>query len=280
MSHEPQWLEPDYDEKHQQDLAPLLGEGELSLQDPEAPPAAATEDTLASPPSNYGATADEPAAGGKKPKSIVVPRGSKATADDASAATKESQSAISQLALKPHVPPQNPCLWLFHLLQGLATITSFLLLVSQLLPLVMPSSKVTHPDILSAILKVYVSLICLAFIIVEAELPVPFMRDSTLLNAFWSRGFIYSFIGLVCTTEAYSERVDDLITHSSQRFYIGWVAIFMQVVAWMMFGIGAVYMGLGITCMRGLRDRMKQKERDMWKQYRDDMRVWKQQSHK
>ena len=145
----------------------------------------------------------------------------------------------------------------------------------------MPRSKLTHPDILASILKVYVSLICGAFIIVEAELPVPFVRDATLLNTFWSRGFIYSFIGLVCTTEAYSERVDDLLVHSSQRFYIGWVAIFMQVVSWMMFVIGAVYMALGITCMRRLRDRMKQRERDMWKQYRDDMRAWKQRtSHK
>ena len=258
----------------------MLGQGELSLQDPEAPPTTA-EDKLA----DYGATSDEPsaaAAGGKKKsKSIVVPKGKTkkggaTTADDASGATRESQSVISQLAAKPHVPPQNPCLWLFHLLQGLATITSLLLLVSQLLPLVMPNSKVTHPDILSSILKVYVSLICLAFVIVEAELPVPFVRNSTLLNNYLSRGFIYTFVGLVCTTEAYSERVDDLITHSSQRFYIGWVAIFMQVVAWTMFGIGAVYMLLGITCMRRLRDRMKQKERDMWKQYRDDMRAWKE----
>ena len=268
--------------RHRQDSAPLLGEGELSLQDPEAP----AQDALASPSTtDYGATKDEPpvsAAGGggkgKTSKTIEVPKGFGGGGDDASAVTHESQTVISKLALasKPHVPPQNPCLWLFHLLQGLATLTSLLLLVSQLLPLVLPGSKVTHPDILSSILKVYVSLICFAFMIVEAELPVPFVRDSTLLNAFWSRGFIYSFIGLVCTTEAYSERVDDLITHSSQRFYIGWVAIFMQVVSWMMFGIGGAYMLLGITCMRGLRDNMKQKEKDMWKQYRDEMRVWKE----
>ena len=112
--------------------------------------------------------------------------------------------------------------------------------------------------------------------VVEAELPVPFVRNSTLLNAFWSRGFIYSFIGLVCTTEAYSERVDDLMTHSSQRFYIGWGPVFMQVTSWMMFATGAVYMMLGLCCLRGLRDKMKQKEKEDWKQYRTDMRAWRQ----
>lgn len=256
---------------------PLLGESHLSLQDPENPPAEPKDASK-----DYGATDEakkktktkSKAPGGIK-ETIEVPKGK---ADDASTITNDGRnSVISQIIEKPHVPSQNPCLWLFHLLEGIATLTSALLMFSQLIPLFMPSGKVTHPDVLAAILKLYVSLICFAFIVVEADLPVPFVRDSSLLQTFGSRGFIYSFVGLVTTTEAYSQRVDDLITHSSDKFYIGWVPIFMQVVAWMMFGIGAAYMMLGICCLRGMRDRMKQQERDMWKQYREDMRKWRRQ---
>ena len=150
---------------------------------------------------------------------------------------------ISKLA-KPHVPPQNPCLWFFHLLAGVATLASLLLMVAQLMPLFLApkSGQGVHVDILSAILKIYVSLICLGFVIVEAELPVPFIRTASLLQTFASRGFIYSFIGLVCTTEAYSERVSDLVTHRSDSFYIGWAAVFLQVISWVILGIGVTYM--------------------------------------
>lgn len=285
-------------DRHRQDSAPLLGEGELSLQDPEDP------STTPQPPTDYGATGDdddnnkkddkkEEAASSSAPppsktKTHAVPKGKKKnkSGGDGRAGTRkkkeeeeDDESPTDQLAHKPHVPSVNPCLWLFHLLQGLSAITSLLLLVSQILPLVLPSSKTAHMDVLSAVLKVYVSLICLAFCVVEAELPVPFVRRSTLLDSFVSRGFIYTFVGLVCTTEAYSERVDDLMTHSNQRFYIGWVAIFMEICAWVMFGIGVVYMALGVSCTRGLRDRMKQHEQDAWRQYREDMRAWKR-SHK
>ena len=258
-----------------------MGEGDLSLRDPEAPPT----DALAT--RQYGATATADDDGKHKPNaptSIPVPHTKKGgggggddTAEQGRGDGGENKSVISQItSTKPHVPAQNPCLWLFHLLQGIAALTSLLLLVTQLMPMFMTSNK---PDILSSILKVYVSFICLAFVIVEAELPVPFVRGSTLLNTFASRGFIYSFIGLVCTTEAYSERVDDLMTHANQRFYVGWAAVFMQVVAWLMFGIGVAYMLLGICCMRRLRDKMKQKEKDAWKQYREDMRAWRRRHH-
>lgn len=245
-----------------------------------------TEDVLATTTTPYGSTDNNTKHKAKKEKAtnkqqaqvIEVPKGTGGGGDDASAVT-EGQSVITSIIKeKPHVPSQNPCLWLFHLLQGIAALTSLMLLVSQLFPLFVHSSTATSQktDILAAILKIYVSFICLAFMIVEAELPVPFVRTSTLLNTFWSRGFIYSFIGLVCTTEAYSERVDDLLTHSNQRFYIGWGAVFMQVSSWMMFAIGAIYMLLGMCCLRGLRDRMKQKEKEDWKQYRHDMRAWRQ----
>lgn len=111
----------------------------------------------------------------------------------------------------------------------------------------------------------------------ETELPVPFVSNSPLLQNFWSRGFIYSFVGLVCTTEAYSERVDDLITHSSERFYIGWAPVFMQVVATLMLAVGVVYMLLGLCCLRRFREKLKQKEKELWQKYREDMRTWRRQ---
>ena len=269
----------------QEETTPLLGEGTVSLQDPESGGTAltTTKDVLAAP---YGTTdnADSSQKDKKKEaKVIVVPKGNKA--DDDGSTLTEGKSVISTIVLtnKPHVPPQNPCLWLFHLLQGLAALASFCLFIAQLLPFLFPSKTTAAANkgtILSGILKFYLALICLFFIVVEADLPVPVVRNSTLLNAFWSRGFIYSFIGLVCTTEAYSERVDDLMLHSNQRFYIGWGPVFMQVSSWLMFAIGAVYMLLGMCCLRGWRDKMKQKEKDDWKQYRQDLKAWKKQQRR
>ena len=272
------------EEEESSPLLLLLGEGALSLKDPETGESTKQEDVLSTT-AAYGATTDDKNANKAKAKVVQVPKGT--LADDGSTLTAEgNKSVISAIIAtnKPHIPRQNPCLCIFHLLQGLAALASLCLFISQLLPLLWHSTSTAagttdnnKVGILSAILKVYIAVICLAFILVEVDLPVPVIRNSTLLNAFWSRGFIYSFIGLVCTTEAYSERVDDLLTHSSQRFYIGWGPVFMQVASWLMFGIGCVYMVLGVCCLRGLRDKMKQKEKDAWKQYRQELRAWKQQ---
>jgi hypothetical protein len=143
------------------------------------------------------------------------------------------------LALKPHRPHHNPCLWLFHLLEGIAVVASCCLLTTQILPLLfIPFHDIANQiGVLNMALRIYIALFCILFAL--TELSVPIIRNSPLLTTYLSRGFLYSFVGLICVEEAYSERVTDIIKHS-REIHVGWAAIFMEVSSWCMLATGYV----------------------------------------
>jgi hypothetical protein len=232
-----------------------LGSGELDLQD--KPESSADEEEGSQ--NNYG----------------TVPPEDDFTSDNekAAAALRKDPTVVM-----PYAPRQNPCLWLFHFLEGIAVLTALCLLATQVMPIAITIlTKIEIGiDVLSLFLKAYISLFCLVFIVVETGLPVPFVKDSTLLQSYFSRGFIYSFLGLICVEEAYSERVKDIVSHGKDEFHVGWAAIFMQISSWFMLGLGIVYMLLGLFCLQSLRDRMHKKEQEDWKEYREDLKVWKE----
>jgi hypothetical protein len=236
-----------------------LGTGTISLEDKPKPVQDEEEGTVKS----YGALDPSPG-------------GSYTTAEELKMA--ELAASAAMLKTRPHMPNDNPILWLFHLLQGVAVIAALCLLVTQAIPITLNTST-SYPvpiTFLSLALKVYISLFCITFVLVESNLPIPFIRTSELLQAFISRGFIYSFLGLICVEEAYSERVRDIVSHGKDEFHVGWLAIFMQISSWFMLGVGAFYMLLGVFCLRGLRDRMHREEQEEWKKYREDLKKWKE----
>jgi len=296
------------------ETAPLLfGDGNLDLKDPENPPQASTatseggeqkqeggttaaggggskaaaeeekSTSIFSRLAKYGAVDDSKTKSEKKgedDKILIVPgdkkqrKSKKHWKDEPSAPLKLSEAA---LAAKPHVPQINPCLWIFHLLQGVAVVASLCLLTTEILPLIL----IPRGDIMSKLgplaiaLRVYISLFCVLFVLVESDLPVPFIRESNLLQRFFSRGFVYSFVGLICVEEAYSERIRDIVGHKDD-FHVGWAAIFMNISSWFMLGTGALYMLMGVCCLKRLKDRLRDNEVEAWRKYRKDMKEWKE----
>lgn len=182
---------------------------------------------------------------------------------------------VDPQTLKPHTPGHNPCLWMFHLLEGVTTVVCCCLLVSQVFPFFI--MRLRDIGFLVTLLKVYISLFCLLFVLTETGAPVPLLRGSALLQPYLSRGFLYSFLGLICVEEAYSERVKDMMSNSNRdEFHISWAPLFMQVTAWLVLSCGVIYMLLGICCLKRLRDRMQQNEIDAWRKYRENLREWQQ----
>lgn len=185
---------------------------------------------------------------------------------------------------KPHRPLHNPILYIFNLLQGITALASFGLILTQLL---IPC-LIIHPfrDIVKRIgpvsvaLKCYVALFCILFILVETNVPMPFIRNATLLQGFSSRGFLYSFIGLICVQQAKTDRMKDIIQQKNANSIasggddVDWISIYMEVSSWLMLGIGLFYMILGLLCLKGLRDALREKEIQEWRNYRIQLRQW------
>lgn len=177
----------------------------------------------------------------------------------------------------PKRPNIDPCLWVFHFIEGITAISALLLCVTQLVPFLFVKAKSLNKDLgfVAIIERIYVSVFCVLVVITESRAPIPLVRDSQILQQYFSRGFLYSFIGIICLEEAYSERVKGLLSETA-GFHILWAALFMEVSAWSMLAMGMLYMTLGILCMKLLRDRMAEREERVWRRYRKEMADWKE----
>lgn len=186
--------------------------------------------------------------------------------------------ATSRTILTPERPGDNPCLWLFHLLSGIAAVASLCLLATQMIPVLLMSNddRWSKLGVLSMALKFYIAVFCGLFLCVETELPIPILRSSQLLQNYSSRGFLYSFVALISVEEAYSEHLTEIVSNHEQT-HIGWAPIFMQISSWVMLGIGGLYFLLGLCCLQALRRKLKQDEKERWQQYRNEMKEWKEQ---
>ena len=255
-------------------LTPLFGTGELALSDPSPTPPPSTKDVEKGAVQTYGAIA----------ASIQKPPASKESKekDDSS---KKKEVWIDPESLKPHIPHQNACLWMFHLLEGIAIAAAIALMATQVLPFLLPpaSSSSTSSTaqgitmgVLTIALRGYITLFCV--LCIATELGTTWVhRTLPLLQFYLSRGFLYSFLGLMCAEEAYSERVKEVMATQTAWQHLGWASIFMEVSAWCMLAIGIVYMLLGVCCCKRVRDHYQQKERDAWKKYKEDLTLWKRQ---
>mmetsp|Transcript_25525 Transcript_25525/g.35785 ORF Transcript_25525/g.35785 Transcript_25525/m.35785 type:complete len:293 (+) Transcript_25525:83-961(+) len=184
--------------------------------------------------------------------------------------TKEEQD---DKAPEKSMPRKGVCLNLFHILEFMGVLASIGLLATQALPLFfVPLADI---GVLQLALRLYVSLFCLSFMLVEFNVPAPFIRDSKILQAYFSRGFIYSFIGLIGMEESYAVTVKTLTaegnggTHQYDAFRISWAPLFILVSSWLMVITGVLYMLLGICCMKKLRDSLKKKYDKQLKRFKD-----------
>jgi len=269
---DPSWVDPDNDpptaNDEDEEQMPLFGTGKLSLASPAV-------DQKGESKANYGSV-DEEEVSEETPR--LAHHEDPFVADEAEDISTITGGDFEQ-SNKPTAPPmpqtprQNPCLWLFHLIEGIAVIAFLCIVTIQALPLFLTS--VRNIGILELGLKAYISFFCLLFIMVELDVPIGWLRDSSLLSIYFSRGFIYSFVGLICLEQSFSERVKDVIYHAKDDFHVAWVPLFMQISSSFVLGIGMLYMLLGTCCLKRLRDSMKRREKEEWKEFRRAMREYR-----
>lgn len=181
----------------------MFGTGQLSLmEDPpdaetglNSPTESKSEDALASP-ANYGATDNEEKEEGEGDHTVITNvsnASSKQTASLASTATSNAdkpaaksngkEESPSKLK-KPKPPGRFYLLEGFRLIETWGVITSLLLLSSQLIPLFFLTPA--EIGLTSMCLKLYLSLFCILFVVVEWDLPVGFLRGSPFLQTYVS----------------------------------------------------------------------------------------------
>lgn len=157
------------------------------------------------------------------------------------------------------LPRRNCCHGLFIIINIIAVAACLLLILSQVLPIFFVKETQT---ILQLTLRGYLTFFCLIFIFAEMELPLPFVRSSQSLHNFISKGFNYTFVAIVAMEQAQADLVEESIkkrTNDPMGMDLSWFhALFVEIPAWVMLGVGALYMAMGILCMRPVRDRCRE----------------------
>lgn len=184
--------------------------------------------------------------------------------------SKKSDASEDEIRDRTRKPKRNVILAAFNFLEGFGIVASSCLLFTQLIPLFVASSSHNITDI---VLKFYISIFCILFILIEYDAPIPFLKNSKILQVYFSRGFIYSFLGVSALQESYSERVKDMANHEHDTFYFSWLGLFMQVSSWMMFALGAIYMLFSLCCLKRLRDKLTDDHRRKERHFEEAKRM-------
>ena len=194
---------------------------------------------------------------------------------------KSQQPVILLASGKPERPTRNCLVHVFFFIESFGIITCCCLLLTQVAPLVM-GMTIEEIGYVSAILKLYLSLFSILLLVVEYDVPISFIKNSKFIQTWFSRGFLYSFLGLTCMQEAYSERITDMVnsggTSTSGLFHVSWISLFMQVSSWMMVGLGVVYMILGVLWLQLVRDRVVQSYKLSWVHYREALKRYREET--
>ena len=77
-------------------------------------------------------------------------------------------------------PRRNVVLAAFNFIEGFGIVASISLLLTQLMPLFF--APVNEHGITDLVLKFYISIFCVLFIMVENDTPIPFIKKSTILQ--------------------------------------------------------------------------------------------------
>lgn len=231
-----------------------MGSGSASLTDPEMPQSANTDGPSLSP-------NDE--------ETIITKLLSKKASKGN--ATKKTRDWHENDSTGPEVqvvvsPMKNCFLHFFHWFEALAIMSCIGILTTQLIPLVVVPLQ--QLGFLQTVLRVYVSLFTVIFILIELRVPWGFLQKAHLLQTYFSRGLLYTFLGVIGMEEAYSGRIDDMVHHASSDFHVAWAPLFMQISSWFVFVIGCAYMLLGLCCMQLVRDNLDQKHKKQVEEFR------------
>jgi len=172
----------------------------------------------------------------------------------------------------PNRPKREWPVKVFFVIEACALLTCLTLLVSQLLPIVfVPISDFDDRAYLA--LKIYMCIFSIIFMIVEIDQPsIPFLKNAVFSTTYATRGFVYTFFGLICFEEAYSEKAHKMLEKaesSSSILTVSWFATSNRLAAFSLLSMGILYFLMGICCLQTIRNQFIYGDRATWKAYRN-----------
>ena len=105
---------------------------------------------------------------------------------------QQQQNKTSKIVItesgKPEYPHRNCMLSTFCFLEAFGVVTSLCLMATQVIPMLVIKNTWSELGAMNIVLKIYISLFCLLFVLLEWDAPIPFVKDAVFLQRYFSRG--------------------------------------------------------------------------------------------
>jgi cytochrome c biogenesis protein CcdA len=128
-----------------------------------------------------------------------------------------------------------------------------MMVLAQVLNVVMLKS--TKGMIIQHLLRVYVLIFCIMFILAELQFE-QFLKLVPPLKNWIYRGFLYSFVGIIGVEESYAALAEEYPQMPSLQEEM--VSLFLRITSYAMFTVGLLYIAMGLLCLKGVWEKLKE----------------------
>lgn len=163
--------------------------------------------------------------------------------------SSDTNDELSRLQKDYRLPPRSCVYSLFVLFSGLAVLVTGMMILSQVLNLAL-----SRGAFIQDILRVYVLILCILFLLSELQFE-RFLKLVPPLRNWIYRGFLYSLVGIIGVEESVAALAEQY--PKVPRFEEEMASLFLKVTSYCMFGIGVLYMAMGILCLKSVWEKLK-----------------------
>jgi len=164
-------------------------------------------------------------------------------------------------------PTRSCCHTIFIGVQIFAVLGNVCMIATQVVPLF-----ICDIDAVQQVIRCYLAIFACVFLLTELE-----WVKSQFLQNWISRGFLYSFLGVVEIEQHFAMSLDGtlqkLAVHSYQHWDVQWTSVFINLSSWWMVGTGCLYFLLGVFCMQRIRNNCRKQYQDQLKHYSESMNL-------
>lgn len=163
-------------------------------------------------------------------------------------------------------PQKSICHLFFDALRYFAMAASAMMLTIQIVPLAFFWRDTTW---LQVAVKSYLVLFCASFVVTESHIPL--LKSITFHKNWITRGFVFTFIGLVGMEQDLAIKVEEIA--AGKRNVLGptygvlFATLFMTITTWFVIGVGIVYTLLGLLCCQRWYERLENEHKEKVKEW-------------
>lgn len=150
-------------------------------------------------------------------------------------------------------PRRGPCHSIFVAIQVIAVLANLSMIATQIVPII-----ICDIDVLQKVIRCYLAFFSFLFLLAEFE--VGFTTKSNALTNWITRGFLYTFIGIVTMEQHVAMMAAGALDYPKTKiapdfnWNVEWASLFINLTGVWMVGLGILYFLMGLFCLKRWRE--------------------------